>query len=374
MCNNKSDEVTLHNEKELEVASVSTNLEKGEVKDSDENEEESSEIVEKTVEGIKTVDSEKEAVEVMECDVVEILDCEENDDDAGEVKVSAASNKTADAVKDVADMESEGQPGDDDCEVTSPDVIPSSQTPSFESPFQSLRRVTIPLVSILPSSVETPRNKGSSSRKQLEKTEAETKSKEVEAVFETQEGNDALEMNEVDEFSPVKQDESPANKSKVSPVAGRTRRRLQQKTSVDKTPSREEPEDEPAEQEVSRLMHKDNDPEEAEKSTAPTSTEKPAELMVAGVSRDATSSPVLSAKHKFLRPFAAGGSPCRVTLRGTNSPGVSPTTGILKRWPGSKQAVDSPSPPGKVTFVVDKAYWKACYVCSLSGSMQIPSL
>lgn len=287
----------------------------------------------------------------MDCDVFEISDCEENDDDVSEVKVIAATTKTAETVEDVADMENEMQPGDDECEVTSPDVIPSSQTPSFESPFQSLRRVTIPLEAILPSSIETLRNKGNSGRKQLEKTEVEINSKEVEEAFETEEGSDALEMNEVDELSPVKEDEPPANKAKVSPVAGRTRRRLQQKTSVDKTSSREEPEDEPAEQEVSKLMHKEKDSEEAEKSTGPTSTEKPAELTLTGVSRDARSSPVLSAKHKFLRPFAAGGSPCRMTLRGTNSPGVSPTTGILKRWSGSKQAVDSPSPPGKVSVV-----------------------
>ncbi|KAL9968125.1 hypothetical protein ACROYT_G026458 [Oculina patagonica] len=347
--NNKGDEVTLDNKKELESASVSSDLKKSEVKESKENNEESIEITDEKVEEVITVDSEKEVVEVMECDVVEILDCEENDEDISEVKVSAATAETAETVEDVADMENEMQPGDDECEVTSPDVIPSSQTPSFESPFQSLRRVSIPLEAILPSSIDTVSNKADSGRKQLEKTEVE--SKEVEAVFETQEESDALEMNEVDELSPVKEDELPASKAKVSPVAGRTRRRLQQKTSVDKTPSREEPEDEPAEQEVSRLMHKEKDSEEAEKSTGPTSTEKPAEPTLAGVSRDATSSPILSAKQKFLRPFAAGGSPCRVTLRGTNSPGVSPTTGILKRWSGSKQAVDSPSPPGKVRRV-----------------------
>ena len=344
VCSNKGEALVLDSKKELEAASVSS--EKSEVKDSSKNKEESNEIPHQTVEGVKTVDSEKEVVEAMECDVVENSDCEENEE-INEVKVSAASSKAAETFDDVADMENEMQPGDEECEVTSPDVIPSSQTPSFESPFQSLRRVAIPLEAILPSSVETLKN---SARTQLEKADFKTEGKEITEVAETQEVGDALEENEVDELSPVKQDELQA---KVSPVAGRTRRRLQQKTSVDKTPSREEPGDEPAEQEVSRLMHKDDDSEEAEKSTEPTPTEKPAGRAIAGVARGATLSPVPSAKNKFLRPFAAGGSPCRVTLPGPNSPGVSPTTGILKRWHGSKQAVDSPSPPGKVTFVAE---------------------
>ena len=343
MCNNKEDEVTLEKTKEVDADSVLSGLEKNEIKNSDEIGKEIGEQIEETVEGVKTVNSDMEVVEIMECDVVEILDCGENEDD------TTASVKTAETVEDVMDVQDEMQSGDDESEVTSPDVIPSSQTPSFESPFQSLRRVMIPLESILPRSLETRRNKGR--RRQLEKTQ----SKETEAVVETQRAgpSDVMETNESDESSPVKEDEPPTTKTKVSPVAGRTRRKLQTKTTVDKTPSREEPEDEPAEQEVSRLMHKEKDSEEPEKeSNAPTTTEKPAELTLAGVVRDATSSPVLSAKNKFLRPFSAGGSPCRVTLRGRNSPGVSPTTGILKRWPGNKQAVDSPSPPGKVTFFI----------------------
>lgn len=334
VCNNKDDELTLKNKK------VSSDVEKSEVKDSNE-------ITDKTVKEVKTVDSEKTVEEVIGCEVVEISGGE-NEDDAEERNVNAASDKTAETVEDVTTIENEMQCGDDECEVTSPDVIPSSQTPSFESPFQSLRRVTIPLEAILPTSLETLRNKGNSGRRQFEKTEGESRSKEAAAALETK--MDSLETNEVDELSPVKQEEPPAIKIKVSPVAGRTRRRLQQKTNVDKTPSREEPEDEPGEQEVSGLTHKEKDSEEAEKSNEPTVTMKPTELTLAGVIRDATSSPVLSAKNKFLRPFAAGGSPCRVTLCGRNSPGVSPTTGILKRWPGSKQAVDSPSPPGKVFF------------------------
>lgn len=319
----------MKNKKELEADPVSSGVEKSEVKDSNET-------TKKTVKELKTVDSEKEVEEVMEYGAGEISH-DESEDDAEE-KVNAATNKTAETVEDVTTIEKEMQCGDDECEVTSPDVIPSSQTPSFESPFQSLRRVMIPLEAILPSSLETMRNKGNSERKQLEKTEG---IKEDEAVLETK--MDVLETNEVDELSSVKPEEPPATKMKVSPIARRTRRRLQRKTNVEKNPSREEPEDEPGEQEVSELMHKD-----PEKSNEPTVTMKPAELTIAGVTRDATSSPVLSAKNKFLRPFAAGGSPCRVTLRGRNSPGVSPTTGILKKWPGSKQAFDSPSPPGKV--------------------------
>ena len=256
-------------------------------------------------------------------------------------KVNAASDNTAETVEDVTTIEKEMECEDDECEVTSPDVIPSSQTPSFESPFQSLRRVMIPLDAILPGSLKTLRNKGNSGREHVDKTEGDLKSKEDKGLLETK--IDVLETNEADESSSVKPEEPPATKTKVSPIARRTRGRLQRKTFIDKTPSREEPEDEPAEQEVSELTHK-----EAEKSNEPTFAMKPAEVTIAGITRDAMASPVLSAKNKFLRPFAAGGSPCRVTLRGRNSPGVSPTTGILKRWPGSKQAADSPSPPGKV--------------------------
>ena len=338
---NKGDELTLRNKKELEADPVSSGVEESGIKDRNET-------TEKTVEGLKTVDSEKEVEEVMVCDVDEIL---RGEDDAEEEKVNAASGKTAETVKDVTTIEREEQCGDDECEVTSPDVIPSSQTPSFESSFQSLRRVMIPLEAILPSSLETLRNKGHSGRKQLENTECELRSKEDEAVLETK--MDVLETNKVDELSSVKPEEPPATKMKVSPIARRTRRRLQRKTNAENTPSREEPEDEPAEQEVSELMHK-----EAEKSSEPTVTVKPAEPTIAGVTRDVTSSPVLSVKNKFLRPFAAGGSPCRVTLRGRNSPGVSPTTGILKRWPGSKQTVDSPSPPGKVFLPFSKCISK----------------
>ena len=331
--NNKGDELTSKNKKELEADPVSSGVEKSEVT-------ESNATIEKAAEEINTLGNEKEVEEVMECDVQILRD--ENEDDAEKEKVNAASDKTAETVEDVTTVEKEMQYSDDECEVTSPDVIPSSQTPSFESSFQSLRRVMIPLEAILPSSLETLRNKGNSGPKQLVEGEEELRSKEDEAVLETK--IDVLETNEVDELSSVKPEEPPAPKTKVSPIARRTRGRLQRKTFINKTPSHEDPEDEPAEQEVSELTHK------AEKSNEPTLTMKPAEVTIAGITRDATSSPVLSAKNKFLRPFAAGGSPCRVTLRGRNSPGVSPTTGILKRWPGSKQAADSPSPPGKVFF------------------------
>ena len=331
MGNKKGDELTSKTKEVLEADSVSlSGVETSAVKDSNET----------TVEEVKTSDSKKEVEEVMVCDVVQLAR-DVDEDDAEEEKVNAASDKTAETVEDVTTIDKEMQSGDDECEVTSPDVIPSSQTPSFESPFRSLSRVMIPLEPTLPSTLETLRNKGNSGRKELEKTEDELRSKEDEAVLQTK--MDVLETNEVDELSSVKPLEPLATKIKVSPIARRTRRRLQQKTNVEKTPSREEPEDEPGEQEIIELVHKED-----EKGNEPTATIKPAEVTIAGVTRDATSSPVLSAKNKFLRPFAAGGSPCRVTLRGGNSPGVSPTTGILKRWPGRKQAADSPSPPGKV--------------------------
>ena len=287
----------------------------------------------------KVVESDKGVVEIIQTDF------EEQVDDVAEAKVSSSSDKTSGTCEDVMDTENEPLTGDDDCEETSPDIIPSSQTPSYESCFQSLRRVTIPLESILPSSLDALKNKGN-----VKKSQAETKSKEEEGRGGIQGEVDVLDRNEVDECdSTVKKDEPVPSISKttVSPVAGRTRRRLQQKTDGDKTPSRVQAEDEPAEQAISELTHKD---EHLDEMVTETSTEKQTEPALAGISREATSSPVPSVMNKFLRPFAAGGSPCRVTLRGRNSPGVSPTTGILKRWNGNKQTIDSPSPPGKVTF------------------------
>ena len=310
-----------------------------EIEDCDENEGQEGKVGDKMKEGVEATDNYKE-VEIVECDVVEISECVKNEDEK-------MHDKTEESVKDVADTDDEVISGDDECEVTSPDVIPSSQTPSFESAFQSLRRVTIPLESILPGSLQTlGSNRRNSERNRTDKGEAETKGKEVETVTETQLESNALEENEVEECdSPMKGDELPVKVTKASPVAGRTRRKLQQKT-----PSREKPQEEPTEQEVSRIMDKEKELKESEKLSDQTPMEKHAEPLIADVTRDATSSPVFNAKNKFLRPFAAGGSPCRITLRGRNSPGVSPTTGILKRWPGNKQGVDSPSPPGKVTY------------------------
>ena len=363
-CSKKDDEVTCQKKEDLEADSVLPG---------DKKMENQNESIHKANEGVNTKDNDKEVFEIIECDFIEIEACDENEGQEGKVgekvkeRVEATDvvdvveisefvknehgemrDKTEECVKDVPDTDDEVISGDDECEVTSPDVIPSSQTPSFESPFQSLRRVTIPLESILPGSHQTlGSNRRNSERNRADKGEAETKGKEVEIVTETQLESNALEENEVEECdSPMKGEEQPIKVKKASPVAGRTRRKLQQKT-----PSREKPqEEEPTEQEVSRIMDKEKELKESEKPSDQTPMEKTAEPLIADVTRDATSSPVVNAKNKFLRPFAAGGSPCRITLRGRNSPGVSPTTGILKRWPGNKQEVDSPSPPGKVTY------------------------
>ena len=342
---NKATEVVPEKKDEIKI-DIAT--ERNEVEIHDEDDQEISELTGNAVEVVKNVESDKEDVEMME------TNCEEHNSGLAEENVSTLSDETSGKsnvdVEDEKDPENEPLSGDDECEVTSPDVIPSSQTPSYESPFQSLRRVTIPLSSILPSScLDSLKNKGNGMKKEVETLQPETASEGEEEVH----GEcGVMERSEADECeSPVKRDEPAGHsvsKTAVSPVAGRTRRKLQQKTEADKTPSQTEAEDEPTEQEVSKLTRNNNNVDKADTKTSP---EKPADPTVAGVSRDATSSPVPSVTNKFLRPFAAGGSPCRVTLRGRNSPGVSPTTGILKRWPGNKQPVDSPSPPGKVNCI-----------------------
>lgn len=265
-------------------------------------------------------------------------------------------------VEDVMNTEKESETGDDECEVTSPDFIPSSQTPSCDSPFQSLRRVTIPLSSILPNALDSMKSVLNAGKNELENPQPETESGE-EGEMET--GGESDEENTTEKCeSSVKVGEtaSTVSKTTVSPVAGRTRRRLQQKTAAENSSSQTEPEIELTEKEVSELTQSSS---ELDKTDSRVSSEKPAEPKLAGVPRDTTSSPVPSMTNKFLRPFAAGGSPCRVTLLGRNSPGVSPTTGILKRWPGNKQSLDSPSPPGKVYFTVS-----FCFVFGFYSSQE----
>lgn len=251
---------------------------------------------------------------------------------------------------------------DSDDEVMSPDVIPSSQTPSFESPFQSLRQITIPPDSILPGLIQTRASIQRNSKREQNNL-GNSDGKNVDTALETQLESDVLKEDKVfDSDSPMKVEEQPITKTKVSPVAGRTRRKLQRK--IEMTPTLEKPQEEPTEQEINRIMLSGQQLAETEKLDDQTPMEKPAEPFVAGVTRDETSSPVLNAKSKFLRPFAAGGSPCRLNLRGRNSPGVSPTTGILKRYHAIKQGVDSPSPPGKVVIITVVIYLIAHLVFS----------
>jgi len=245
-------------------------------------------------------------------------------------------------VEDTTKTSNESQIGEEEDEVTSPDVIPSSQTSSFDSPFQSLRRVSIPLSSALPDSFDSLTKLRSVENLELDKPKLEA-AKSDDSVVETQrsEEHNEKEKDSVDKVA--------VSKTIVSPIAGRTRRKLQQKTEVNKTPSLTEPESEPTEQEVSQLTSESSkiETEQIEKSP-----EKVTEPKIAEISRDATSSPVPSMMNKFLRPLSAGGSPCRVTFSGNCSPGVSPTNGILKKkWPGNKPSEDSPSPPSKVRRV-----------------------
>ena len=347
-CNEGNEKLTEKEVMEFEVISVAETNET-EILDQSENEiieqnEHAAEIEPNHEEdGGKIAESDKEVVEIM------TADSEEKDSGLAGGKVDVLSDKTPGGNEDVTIAESEPLTGDDDeCEVTSPDIIPSSQTPSCESSFQSLRRVPIPLVSVLPSLLDSLGNKASVMKKDSEDVVAEADDKEEQRASEINTEADISERNDIDRCGSAEKtlepDESKIAKI-VSPVAGRTRRKLQQKTEGDKTPLRVKNSAKNVDEEVSAMTHKDKEHDEI---ILETSTVKSAEPVLAGVSREATSSPI----PKFLRPFAAGGSPCRVnSLRGRNSPGVSPTTGILKRWPGNKQAVDSPSPPGKVIFV-----------------------
>ena len=268
-------------------------------------------------------------------------------------------------IEDAINTENEPSTGNEESEAASPDIIPSSQTSSFESPFQCLRQVSVPLSSILPSSFDSLSKKENDEKRELEKQLQETKVTSKDKVIETFE--ESSETGVADKCESQVKKEEPAvylSKTIVSPVAGRTRRKLQRKTELEKTLSQTESEDEPTKQEIIQLVPDSDDDSDDNKlltqrlqdfhETQPPlqSPEKAAEAKIAGLSRDATSSPVPSVMNKFLRPLSAGGSPCRVTLRGTHSPGVSPTTGILKRWPGNKQSVDSPSPPNKVEMSI----------------------
>ena len=156
-----------------------------------------------------------------------------------------AGKSDSGGVEDVMNTEKEPETGDDECEVTSPDFIPSSQTPSCDSPFQSLRRVTIPLSSILPNSLDSMKSVLNAGKNKLEKPQPETERGE-EGGMET--GGESDEENSTEKCkSSVKVGEtaSTVSKTTVSPVAGRTRRRLQQKTAAENSSSQTEPEIEP---------------------------------------------------------------------------------------------------------------------------------
>ena len=242
-------------------------------------------------------------------------------------------------VEHIIKTSNESQIGEKEEEGPSPDVIPSSQTSSFDSPFQSLSRGSIPLSSALPDSFDSLTKPRSVEKLALQKPGLEA-AKSDDSVVETQCSEEHNEKDSVDERKLA------LSKTIVSPIAGRTRRKLQQKTKVNKTPSKTEPENGPTEQELSQLT---SESRKIQTELTEKSPEKVTEPKIAEISRDATSSPVPSVMNKFLRPLSADGSPCRVTFGGNCSPGVSPTNGILKKkWPGNKQSVDSPSPPSKV--------------------------
>ncbi|XP_022791524.1 telomere-associated protein RIF1-like isoform X3 [Stylophora pistillata] len=346
-------ELNCRNEKELQGDSNVPDTEKSKSKNESINEAIERRITESNVG--EMVDSDKDlkeneaemedrdrGVEVEECDFFGVVESSQNED-------RKLCHKAEPTVSDEVDTDDEMISGDGDEEVTSPDVIPSSQTPSFESPFQSLRRITVPLDSILAGSVQTRTNNQRKLKREQNDVE-NSDGKDVETVSETQVESDVLDDDKVSSCdSPMKGEKQLIIKTKVSPVAGRTRRKLQRK--IEMTHKLEKPQEEPTEQEVSRIMLSSKQLAETGKLSDQTPSEEATEPFVAGVTRDETLSPVFSAKSKFLRPFAAGGSPCRSNLLGRNSPGVSPTTGILKRYHGNKQGVDSPSPPGKVRRV-----------------------
>ncbi|XP_048577728.1 telomere-associated protein RIF1-like isoform X2 [Nematostella vectensis] len=145
----------------------------------------------------------------------------------------------------------------------------------------------------------------------------------------------------------------------VSPIAGRTRRGKKLKST---TPKREtsskKGRDKKNESAPSKtifdmlsnaLSNSENIPSKNSHETGPApSSEK---LEPAQTTTDAVSSPISSAKIKFIKPYT--GSPKRPLVRTLNSPVASPS-GILKRVSALEKTADSPSPPKtrRVSFAV----------------------
>ena len=250
--------------------------------------------------------------------------------------------------------------------VTSPDVIPCSQTSSsLDSPFQSLRRVSIPLSMVSLSVRKSAGNSNKSVERETSPEEIPDSSTESAPAQRTTTDKPSSEntagesciadaesmVSEKDEESlglgsPGKDEasisRSAAPKSNpVSPVAGRTRRRVRNKTE-DSTPARKA--------RLSRSKKKAKaESEDGAREVAMETAAAPLVALQVGKASEMNCSPVSSPKIKFIRSQAIAATPSHGHLRAVHSPSVSPSGGILKRFP-VKQAVDSPSPPGKVTL------------------------
>ena len=245
------------------------------------------------------------------------------------------------------------QTASEERDVHSPDIIPSSQTSSSsESSFQFpalRRRVSVPLheVSLKTDLVAKERLCVTEECQQLK-----------ESTLNSQES-----LNLQDKGS--SNDQKPAL-DQVSPIAGRTRKKWLGKLDGKKSrPGKSEKGDKSADMKSSHeLLAKEKssdhlmEDEEMREVEARSIKEKEHRTLPAKHAVEKASSPVPSSKIKFVRPLLGGGSPVQRRVSHVHSPAASPTTSILKRTAAGShgQAVDSPSPPGKVNLTVFEAF------------------
>lgn len=297
-----------------------------------------------------------------------------------------------------------GKDEEDKEEVTSPDVIPSSQVSDSPGQFKSLRRsgcisVRNSMVVLLKDvndkdknntdkigdeTVQVPHVKSTlditDKDELMDEKDSESQEKEVK-------GDDKVKRSSTKVTSSKKKKKSMAEKPKTSPVAGRTRRRgrqlklgtLKKDGSESSENNSEEATENSLENQESSSSTQDADSLEVQGSeinekyldsekpeaevdekpeaevneepeVEPTKTLESLDAKIKGTtqslfSKDVMSSPVSCAKIKFMKPNT--GSPTQPpAIKTFHSPVSSPSTGILKRCTGR---YNSPSPPNKVS-------------------------
>lgn len=212
---------------------------------------------------------------------------------------------------------------------SSPDVIPSSQTSSSsECSFQlrALRRVSVPLHDVSLNTGHAPKENLPQASKELCELE-KTSLKHEKSHNDESKGLTA---------------------QRISPIAGRTRRKSLGKFDDRKTQQEKSAKGNKRAKDNSN-QHVEDDEENKELEVFDVK-EKESHRLQGKPSSEVTSSPVPNSKIKFMRPLLGGGSPVQHRISRVHSPVASPTTSILKRTAAGShgQTVDSPSPPGKV--------------------------